>query len=242
MRRFLGIFGVAAIMVSTLAGPVLAVTPSGLTPTGQGLQGNNLINVSKTASGRLAQSDPDLLARTDSKLIPILVKMDVDPVASYRGGVTRLQPTSPEFDGPHAEGERVSRQRIHELPEWPGSQRSARGQAHGPGDQAPKQLLDCLRRVLRSRAGQQGQGSAQGPRRCRGPVRQRQSPADQSTRRSSSARRRSGPAWVARARPVRASSWASSTRASGLSIPCLPIRASPFPARRPIRLRVRPVG
>ena len=99
MRRFLGLFGVAAILASAAAAPVAALGPSGRTPTGQGLQGNNVVNVSKTASGRLAQSDPDLLARHDSKLIPVMVKMDVDPVASYRGGIAKFQPTSPGATG-----------------------------------------------------------------------------------------------------------------------------------------------
>jgi len=55
--------------------------------------------VPKTASGQLAQSDPDLISRTDSALINIMVKMDVDPIASYRGGVADLQATSPSTTG-----------------------------------------------------------------------------------------------------------------------------------------------
>ena len=98
MRRFLGMFGAAAILASAAVGPVTAAGPS-RTPTGQGLNGGTLVIAAKTASGQLAHSDPDLLARTDSKLVPIMVKMDVDPIASYRGGVAKFAPTSPGATG-----------------------------------------------------------------------------------------------------------------------------------------------
>lgn len=53
----------------------------------------------KSASGRLAQSDAALLARTDAAVTPVMVKVDVDPVASYAGGVEGYPATSPEITG-----------------------------------------------------------------------------------------------------------------------------------------------
>ncbi|QIG39323.1 S8 family serine peptidase [Microbacterium sp. 4R-513] len=51
----------------------------------------------KSATGRLAQSDPELLARTDAAVTPVMVKVDVDPVASYAGGIDGYAATSPEL-------------------------------------------------------------------------------------------------------------------------------------------------
>lgn len=96
MRRLLIVFATAAMVLATAA-PAAARQPSTtgtttLTPSSRG-------DVAKTLSGRLAQSDPDLLARRDSALVNIMVKMDVQPVASYTGGVNNLQPTSPGTTG-----------------------------------------------------------------------------------------------------------------------------------------------
>ncbi len=97
MRRFLGVLGVAALMVASTQ-PVGAVSPSSYTATG--LTPTSVqSNLPKSASGRLAQSDPDLLARSDSQRIPIMVKLDFDAVASYRGGIQGIQPTSPSATG-----------------------------------------------------------------------------------------------------------------------------------------------
>jgi hypothetical protein len=53
----------------------------------------------KSLSGRLAQSDADLLARRDGKLVNVMIKFDVDPVASYQGGVQGIPATSPSASG-----------------------------------------------------------------------------------------------------------------------------------------------
>ena len=53
----------------------------------------------KSLSGRLAQSDPALLARTDGALVSVVVKLDFDATASYRGGVAGLAATSPQVTG-----------------------------------------------------------------------------------------------------------------------------------------------
>jgi len=97
MRRVLTVFAVAAIMV-TGAAPVAARSPAaGFTVIP--LTASSFIQGSKTDSGRLAQSDAGLLARNDRALVNIMVKMDVDAIASYAGGVEGLKATSPGVTG-----------------------------------------------------------------------------------------------------------------------------------------------
>lgn len=56
-------------------------------------------NQAKSNSGRLATNDAKLLKRSDAKITPIMVKVDVDPVASYTGSIDGLAATSPEITG-----------------------------------------------------------------------------------------------------------------------------------------------
>ena len=114
MRRLLGVFGAVAIVASAMAAPAAARQPLA-DPVGRSLTQGDVYYASKSDTGRLAQSDADLLARKDSKLVPILVKVDMDPVASYRGGIGRFAATSPTVTGrPLAEnGKAVSSYRSY---------------------------------------------------------------------------------------------------------------------------------
>jgi hypothetical protein len=88
--------GIAAIFASVL--PSAAVEPpdgwsaTGLTPSGR-------IEGFKSASAALAKSDADLVKRTDSDRVDVLVKLDYDAVASYTGGIGDLAATSPKVTG-----------------------------------------------------------------------------------------------------------------------------------------------
>ncbi|WP_203912092.1 S8 family serine peptidase [Rhizocola hellebori] len=53
----------------------------------------------RTASSRIARTDRALLGRNDTEPIPVLVKLDHDPVASYRGGISGYAATSPALTG-----------------------------------------------------------------------------------------------------------------------------------------------
>src|SRR5262249_29166274 len=53
----------------------------------------------KSQSAALAQTDPALLGRSDSTLVNVLVKYDLDATASYAGGVAGLAATSPSVTG-----------------------------------------------------------------------------------------------------------------------------------------------
>ena len=57
------------------------------------------IEGSKAASSRLARTDPQLLARNDAQQVLVMIKFDYDAIASYEGGVARLNPTSPRVTG-----------------------------------------------------------------------------------------------------------------------------------------------
>jgi subtilisin family serine protease len=73
--------------------------PSGFTAVGGVSQSGAVINTAKSTSGKLAKSDPALLARTDGAEVNVMVKVDVDAVASYKGDVRGLAATSPGRTG-----------------------------------------------------------------------------------------------------------------------------------------------
>jgi hypothetical protein len=102
MRRFLSVFAVAALIMSALAPSALAAHPEWAKPAGPSAGGISVVSSftgAKSNSGRLAQSDAGLLARTDSHMVNVMVKLDVDALASYAGGVRNLRPTSPSVTG-----------------------------------------------------------------------------------------------------------------------------------------------
>ncbi|WP_197946287.1 hypothetical protein [Phytohabitans suffuscus] len=84
--------------VVTWASPGNAAPVGGLN-VGQSLQPTDRVSAAKAPTSRLAQTDPTLLNRTESTRIPVLVKLDYDPVATYGGGVAGLAATSPGETG-----------------------------------------------------------------------------------------------------------------------------------------------
>ncbi len=68
----------------------------------------------KSATGRIAKSDPALLKRTDSAPVSVMVKLDLDPVASYAGGIPGLRPTSPGTTGKSLEAQPHRRGRLQQ--------------------------------------------------------------------------------------------------------------------------------
>lgn len=67
--------------------------------TAKALAPTSTITAAKSASGRLAQSDTSLLARTDSAVVNVMVKLDYDATASYQGDLAGLAATSPSVTG-----------------------------------------------------------------------------------------------------------------------------------------------
>ncbi|MEO5920724.1 MAG: S8 family serine peptidase [Pseudolysinimonas sp.] len=89
----------ALIFSGAIATPAFAADPppdftaTSVTPSGPPEDG------ARSKSGQLAESDAALLARSDGQVVPIMVKVDVDPVASYTGDVDGFAATSPEVTG-----------------------------------------------------------------------------------------------------------------------------------------------
>ncbi|TPX02799.1 S8 family serine peptidase, partial [Schumannella luteola] len=89
----------SALVMGAIAAPAYAAEPvpdftaAAVSPEGPPEEG------ARTKSGQLAESDAELLARSDAAIVPVMVKVDVDPVASYAGGVDGYAATSPEITG-----------------------------------------------------------------------------------------------------------------------------------------------
>jgi hypothetical protein len=90
----------AAVLTTLLVTPTVSVaatnpgrfTVKSLVPT-------STITAAKSASGRLAESDSSLVARTDSAPVNVMVKLDYDAAASYMGDLAGLAATSPSVTG-----------------------------------------------------------------------------------------------------------------------------------------------
>ncbi|MFC9689348.1 S8 family serine peptidase [Kribbella sp. NPDC056951] len=71
--------------------------PSGWSATP--LQVTDTVNGAKSPSGQLAKSDPALINSTSAKQVRVVVKLDYDSLAAYRGGLKGLPGTSPAVTG-----------------------------------------------------------------------------------------------------------------------------------------------
>ncbi|MCR2817970.1 S8 family serine peptidase [Microbacterium sp. zg.Y1090] len=91
--------GVTALLLVMLAPPARAATGAdGFTGSPVSPEGPADVT-SRSATGKLAESDPDVLARTDAARTTVMVKVDVDPVAAYAGGIEGFAATSPAVTG-----------------------------------------------------------------------------------------------------------------------------------------------
>ena len=94
---------VVALVAGPLAGLQLAVpanaAKSAASWTAGPVQADSTFEAAKSVTGRLAQSDQDLLARNDAAMVSVGVKLDYDASASYAGGVEGLKATSPKVTG-----------------------------------------------------------------------------------------------------------------------------------------------
>lgn len=88
---------VVALTASVPAGAASPTRSSALTATT--LTPSDRISGAKSPTSRLAQSDPALLARRDSKMVNVMVKLDYDSLATYAGTVRGLSATNPSITG-----------------------------------------------------------------------------------------------------------------------------------------------
>ncbi len=87
----------AVLVAASMAGPAVAAERPQLTAIP--IAGGQTISVAKSVSGQLATSNSALLARTDSGLVSVMVKLDVDSVAAYSGDLPGYAATSPSVTG-----------------------------------------------------------------------------------------------------------------------------------------------
>jgi subtilisin family serine protease len=93
----LGLLGTGALGVSAAAGAGGATPADRFTATP--IAAKNVVDGAKSRTGRIAESDPALLKRTDGAAVNVVVKLDYDSVAAYEGGVAGLAATSPAVTG-----------------------------------------------------------------------------------------------------------------------------------------------
>jgi hypothetical protein len=99
-RRGLVALVVAALVVPAAVNAAAAQTGGqGSGFTAEGVQPTSSITGAKSTSGKLARTDPSLRGRTDATSVPIVVKLDFDPAATYTGDVDGLAATSPKVTG-----------------------------------------------------------------------------------------------------------------------------------------------
>jgi subtilisin family serine protease len=89
----------AAILPITGAAAADPPPANGRTWTATPLQVAGTINGAKSPSGQLAKSDPALINSTSAKQVRVVVKLDYDSLAAYRGGLKGLPGTSPAVTG-----------------------------------------------------------------------------------------------------------------------------------------------
>ena len=87
----------ASVMIPTTSLASGAGGTNGFTATP--LAAEATITVAKSVTGKLAQSDPSLLGRSDATLVNVMVKLDYDATASYNGDIQGLAATSPRVTG-----------------------------------------------------------------------------------------------------------------------------------------------
>lgn len=97
--RILAVLSTTIVVAGTMTSTAAAAAPPPSTFSGTTLQPTSTVTGSKSATGQLAKSDPAVLRRTDTKVVPIMVKLDYDAAAAYRGGIKGLPATSPQVTG-----------------------------------------------------------------------------------------------------------------------------------------------
>ncbi|BCB80360.1 hypothetical protein Pflav_067700 [Phytohabitans flavus] len=89
---------VAVALVPPLAGAAPAyAAPGPLTATA--IQPSGRVTADIAPTSRLAKTDSTLLGREGSERVPVVVKLDHDPLATYAGGVAGFTATSPSRTG-----------------------------------------------------------------------------------------------------------------------------------------------
>src|SRR6478735_6230696 len=110
IHRVCVLAGSVILTMSALAAPGQAATadPEGFSATT--VEADSSYEAPKSNSGQLAESDQELLSRTDSASVNVMVKLDYDAAASYDGSVAGLPATSPKVTGQELTGDSAAEQ------------------------------------------------------------------------------------------------------------------------------------
>jgi subtilisin family serine protease len=90
---------VTALLASVALSSPSSAAQQALPFTATKIAASSRISAEKAPSSRLAKTDPSLLGRTDSTPVAVMVKLDVDSIATYAGGVSGYAATSPSATG-----------------------------------------------------------------------------------------------------------------------------------------------
>jgi Subtilase family/PA domain/Fibronectin type-III domain len=85
-----------------LVPPIAGAAPAFAAPaplTATAIQPTGRVTAEAAPTSRLAETDPALLGREESERVPVVIKLDHDPVATYAGGVPGFAATSPSRTG-----------------------------------------------------------------------------------------------------------------------------------------------
>ena len=101
-----GLAGASALLLSVMFLTTAGISGSGAVTTAAdpdltavGLQPSSRIDGFKSDTAALAKSSPGLLRRSDATPVRVMIKLDQDSLASYKGGVGDLASTSPAVTG-----------------------------------------------------------------------------------------------------------------------------------------------
>ncbi|GAA3213258.1 S8 family serine peptidase [Dactylosporangium siamense] len=113
---------VPPLLIAAAAGPAAAQAPARTTLTLAAQQPTTTgqVTATKATTSRLAKTDRTLLGRSDAAPVQVVVKLDYDSLATYRGGIAGLPATSPGATGRKLSGgdaERRYERRIQQLEE-----------------------------------------------------------------------------------------------------------------------------
>ena len=180
----------------------------------------------KSVSSGLAQTDPALVGRKDTGLVNVMIKLDYDAAASYAGGVDGLAATSPQVTGKALDRRAPT---VVKYSAYVASQEAAFVKALKA--KVPKAVVgQSFRTVYGGVAARIPATCRRGRPRIKGVVAVQYDALRKHRRptraRTSSARTRCTRSSAGPRQPARASSSATSTRASGPSIRRSPTRAT----------------
>ena len=208
IRRRIGVSVVATLVVGGLVVTTPAAAsgePSGPLQPGVALSPTSTVEGAKSVTGRLAQTDPALLGRTDATPVNVVVKLDYDATASYAGDIAGLAATSPSVTGHELTGTSAAEQAYARYTGGIDSSFRADVAAQRPVGAGRRRACTTVYGGVAVRLpANQVEQAAGAARRRRRAGRHARTAADRLEHRRSSARRRSGTRRAVRRWPARA--------------------------------------